>query len=385
MQFSRRAIYNSDSRPIVNEILAHIDNPHTLEDKTELFGRFLSIIVDEVDKKLDDFKLIIPHQFYEFMSAMDEKITERLSVKVDVTSTDKQSLDLMQQICDDGFSMAANLQDAEAIYLLPSNTEYVFIDLKYIPCLKDDIPFLTASYKCVASPISDHKQVASLYKAGFHHFCGNFVEKPKEISSTAISPNKTAILNLLATLSDPDVELHKVNKLLVADPVLSYKILKIVNSPIYRGTTEIQSVQDAVVRFGLQNLKKWVYMLSLCLLNDQNPTLLKLALQRGIMCQHLAIHRKVASPDPYYSAGLLSLLDVLLEKPIEKLLKKTQISNEIKLAILEHKGPIGEVLQIVKSYQNGNLDNTDPTLTQVFLESAQETNQLMRSLGLNNE
>jgi c-di-GMP-related signal transduction protein len=152
----------------------------------------------------------------------------------------------------------------------------VFIDLKYIPCLKDDIPFLTASYKCVASPISDHKQVAALYKAGFHHFCGNFVEKPKEISNTAISPNKTAILNLLATLSDPDVELHKVNKLLVADPVLSYKILKIVNSPIYRGTTEIQSVQDAVVRFGLQNLKKWVYMLSLCLLNDQNPTLLKL-------------------------------------------------------------------------------------------------------------
>ena len=123
-------------------------------------------------------------------------------------------------------------------------------------------------------------------------------------------------------------------------------------------------------------------MLSLFSLGDKPVALIKMALQRAIMCAKLSMHLKINDPNPYYTAGLLSLIDAFLDLPIEKLLGEISISDEIKEGILEGKGQVGQILGIVKKYQQGDVTFNDEALTQIFLDSIEETNATMKAIGL---
>ncbi len=248
--------------------------------------------------------------------------------------------------------------------------------------LTEDIQELLEQYKCIASGVDDHDKIDSLNEVGIKLYSGRFIETPRSIEVKTISPNKAAILSLMATLSDPDVELSKITKLVATDSILSFKILKIINSPLYRGVCEIKSVQDAIVRFGFVNLKKWIIMLSLFSLEDKPTSLIKMALQRAIMCSKLSEHLKVDDSDPYYTTGLLSLIDAFLDLSLEKLLSEISISQEIRNAILNGDGHIGQVLGIVKKYQRGDVTFKDQALTQIFIDSVEETNQILGTIGL---
>lgn len=382
MQFSRQTIYDDKSVPIAGQIYIQGTTEDMGEDQVDLFERFLQIIIEEVDKKIDKFKLIIPAEFYPYMAKMNKFITGKLSIKIDVASHNPTSLDLMEQISNDGYSLTVEIKDRKVISLLPENTEYVIVEAGLMSLLEDELNFLKASYKCVAKDVDTRELFDELKELDVAFFCGEFIEKSEGICEDVISPNKTAVISLMNALSDPDVELDVVTKMVISHTVLSYKILRVVNSPAYRGVREITSVQEAIVRFGFNNLKKWVMMLSLCCLGDKPSALIKIALQRGVMCSKLAEHLKAGDTDTYYMAGMLSMIDAFLDKPIEKLLQDINISQDIQQGILAGKGTIGQVLDIVKKYQQGDVSFKDPKLTSIFIDSAEETNEIMRTVGM---
>lgn len=123
-------------------------------------------------------------------------------------------------------------------------------------------------------------------------------------------------------------------------------------------------------------------MLSLFSLGDKPNSLIKLALQRAVMCSKVSDHLKINSPDPFYTAGLFSMLDALLDHPLEELLAQVNIDPELVDGILNNGGIIGKVLNIVKKYQNGDVNFNDDALTEIFIESANETNEIMKAVGL---
>lgn len=382
MQFSQQIIYNEKFEMAASEIFIEHNKSSMETEEVDLLENFLQIINDEVDKKKKDFKLIIPDVFYPYVGQMDNAIRKNISIKVNAASRDQKSIDLMTQVYSDGYGLTVEVNDQHVLAMLPENTEYIIIDSDIIGVITEDIQELLQDYKCIASGVGEYENVDTLKEIGIKFYSGQFIEKPRLLNVRTISPNKASILSLMATLSDPDVELSKITKLVATDSILSFKILKIINSPMYRGVCEIKSVQDAIVRFGFVNLKKWIIMLSLLSLGNKPTPLIKMALQRAIMCSKLADHLKISDTDPYYTTGLLSLIDAFLDLSLKQLLSEISISKDIRAAILTGEGHIGQVLGIVKKYQRGDVTFKDTALTKIFMDSVEETNQILGTIGM---
>jgi len=61
---------------------------------------------------------------------------------------------------------------------------------------------------------------------------------------------------VLELLDKPDVELEEVADMILTDQVLAARVIKIVNSPLYRSSQEIKSVKRALVYLGFRHIRE---------------------------------------------------------------------------------------------------------------------------------
>ncbi len=87
------------------------------------------------------------------------------------------------------------------------------------------------------------------------------LKKLKRIKDLPTIPD--IIVQVMKLIRDPDTSITDVTQYIEEDPVITAKVLQIVNSPLYRGTTEITSLNYAASRLGLTELEKIVLSLSL--------------------------------------------------------------------------------------------------------------------------
>jgi EAL and modified HD-GYP domain-containing signal transduction protein len=58
----------------------------------------------------------------------------------------------------------------------------------------------------------------------------------------------------------------------------------------------------------------------------------------------LARQCQLPKPEGFFTVGLFSALDAMMDQPLEELLKELPLAEEPKAALLEHKGVNGEAL-----------------------------------------
>lgn len=134
-------------------------------------------------------------------------------------------------------------------------------------------------------------------------------------------------------------------------PKLSYRILRLANSVyLYRGQ-KIDSLMDAIKKLGLNQLYNWLCLFLISSQDDLIPDILERTLIRAKMCEGLAQASNYPDPHQAYTVGILSTLDKLLNESMESLLSKVQLSPLINEALLEHKGPLGSILQATIDYE----------------------------------
>jgi len=98
-------------------------------------------------------------------------------------------------------------------------------------------------------------------------------------------------------------------------------------------------------------------MLALSKFQDKPDELLVMALVRANMSYELAKRMQVSNPDSYFTAGMLSILDALLDRPMAEILEKLPLSNEIHAALIEKRGSMGRVVDCVLNYEQGKWDD----------------------------
>lgn len=77
------------------------------------------------------------------------------------------------------------------------------------------------------------------------------VEKISDLPTIPIVASK-----VLELLDKPDVELEEVADMILTDQVLAARVIKIVNSPLYRSSQEIKSVKRALVYLGFRHIRE---------------------------------------------------------------------------------------------------------------------------------
>lgn len=58
-------------------------------------------------------------------------------------------------------------------------------------------------------------------------------------------------LKVREVANDPDISANQLAEVISTDTALSARLIKIANSPLYRGRNEVESVQTAVSRLGI--------------------------------------------------------------------------------------------------------------------------------------
>lgn len=140
----------------------------------------------------------------------------------------------------------------------------------------------------LAEKVETYEMLEFCLTAGFDLFQGYFLARPKIIKGKKITENKQTVLQLLSVLHNPNVAIEKIEQLISRDPMLSYKLLRLVNSAAFSLPRTIESLRQAITLLGLNIIKNWVNLLAMANLGDKPLELSIAALTRARLCESIA-------------------------------------------------------------------------------------------------
>jgi c-di-GMP phosphodiesterase len=209
----------------------------------------------------------------------------------------------------------------------------------------------------IAEKIENHELHQFCYDLNFDFFQGFYYCYPEILKQKSLPSNKLVILNLIQKLQNPEIESEELEQILVQDITLSYKLLRYINSAAFGLRREIDSIKDAIILLGLDNLKNWISLIMMSKIIESKPTeIIVTGMIRGKMCELIAEKHHPEVKHQMFIIGLFSVLDAIMDQTLVNLLDTVILSTEIKLALLDHVGIQGEIYHSVLQYEKSNWD-----------------------------
>ncbi|QPB82713.1 HDOD domain-containing protein [Pseudoalteromonas rubra] len=242
---------------------------------------------------------------------------------------------------------------------------YPFIDQIKIDMLTTDVATIEeikeaiAPFKnieLVAEKVETHEQYQQALDLGFSYFQGFFFAKPEVVQSKTLPPSEMALAELLYETSSVDVDLKRITQVFERDVNLSYKLLRYSNSAAFKRRAEISTIKQALVVLGNQELKKFLSLLFASQVSSEKPLeLVRLSLTRARFAELLAVkHRKLKDTGMAFLAGMMSLMDAILDESMDSVMSKLPLAIEIKDALLKQEGLLASYLALIKLYEQAD-------------------------------
>lgn len=242
--------------------------------------------------------------------------------------------------------------------------------------------------KLLAEKVETHEDFEFCKNVGFDYFQGYFFCKPKLVSTQQIPFNRLATLRLLAKLQNTEIPLRELEETVGQDLALSYKLLRYVNSAFSGLSRKVESIRHAVNMVGTNRLRTWASLVMFARMEDKPRELMIIAATRARMCELLAKAVHGNDPDKYFTVGLFSVLDALLDTSLPQALDLLSLADDIQNALLKHEGPMGQILRCVLAYEKGFWEEAEirgldhESLRDAYLDSVDWTRSLMSGLSI---
>ncbi len=194
------------------------------------------------------------------------------------------------------------------------------------------------------------------------------------MAGRTVAEDRLSVMQLLATLHNPQAGLSEVQAVIQRSVSLSYRLLRYANSAAFNLPRKINSIAQATVVLGQRRLRDMATSQALAGLTDSPLELTRTILARARLCANLAPPGR-GNADTAFTVGLFSGLDALMDQPLAGLLADLPLAAETRLAILEQRGPFGQILAAALALESGDFENPvldmlDPKPTpQVYLEA----------------
>ena len=207
--------------------------------------------------------------------------------------------------------------------------------------------------KFLADHVETHDDFEFAHAMGFDYFRGYFFCKP-HITGTDIPVNRLATMRLLARLRDPGIDAQELGELISQDVALAFKLLEFANSAYAGLSGKIESINHGVSLVGIERIRTWASLLMFSKMEDTPRELMITAITRAKMCENLAEASNRAQQAAFFTVGLFSVLDAVLDCPMPQALDLLPLSDEICQALLYRKGALGEALKCVLAYEQSD-------------------------------
>jgi len=208
----------------------------------------------------------------------------------------------------------------------------------------------------LAEKVETYDQYTQGLKWGYSLFQGYFFCKPVVLNTRDIQGNKLVYFQLLKELNDPLVSFEQLEQIIQRDVALSYKILKYINSAALGIRTKINSVKQGLAMLGRKNMEKFITLVLLKGLSAEKPSeLIVTSIIRGRLVELVAVHLGIKEqPSTAFLVGIFSLVEALLDKPMDKILSDLSLSDDIATALRRQPSVLTFILEMVIAYEQGD-------------------------------
>ena len=203
----------------------------------------------------------------------------------------------------------------------------------------------------LAEKVENADQIPELRDMGFEYFQGFALQRPKVIRARATSVNKAVLVQILARLHDPNISTADLVDTVGRDASIAYALLRILNSAHLSLPWKVSSLHQALVLLGVDGLRNWTTMMIMSRLAPDSNEALSGSLIRAKMCEICASSNAGADPTVAFTAGLLSALPEILDRPLPDVIEELALAPDLRVALVERRGPVGQVLQWVLGYE----------------------------------
>ena len=320
------------------------------------------------DKKPASKNLNIPIPFLERLIPITQVLTEKEIQKLHITAASftpgaiifnrGTEVDLLIYIikgnifmeADNGSGLEISADTFKALYPLSAGKLHYFtaiagsdVTVIYISkaILQPNHPVITSTNNELK--ISEHLKNNPFFQRFYQHF----------IQGELKIPNFPDIAFKLRKAIQQDCGIADIVKIVNMDPVISAKLIQVVNSPIYKPINPISNCFDAITRLGLTTTRNLVTAFSMKnLAKSENPLTKKLiqhnwlqSIKVSSISYTLAQLTQKVDPDEALLAGLLHNIGAL---PIltfaDSLPKNAYCQTDLNLCISEIQGQIGSII-----------------------------------------
>jgi len=208
--------------------------------------------------------------------------------------------------------------------------------------------------RLIAYHVDTPAQFEIAREIGFDGFMGEFYCQPccpgiHELSVAALN-----LLRLAVLVQEKELDVDSVEKLISRDVMLSYKLLRYINSSAFALRRQVESIRHAIILLGLDEIRKWSALVSILNVDNKPGELARAALWRANMCELLCEESGQGNPGTAFIVGLFSLLDAMFDQRLEDLLARLPLADDIRAALLQGQGDYAEVLACTCAYGRGD-------------------------------
>ena len=275
---------------------------------------------------------------------------------------------------------------------LAANADYVHIDASgfdaadvriLIKSLASTRSAALAPLRLIAGGLNAVDEFHSYFHTGFDFFLGQFVTRRENWVPPKSNLNRLHIIKLLNLLRS-DAEIVTIAEQLKQDPVLAFKLLRYINSPVMGLTHPVVSLDKALILLGREKIYRW---LSLLLFIFQTPgfeerVLTERALSRAFFLESLAAQGKIPSmADSLFILGLFSLLDLLMDQSMAELLSQAKLPEPVHDALLGNPGTYRDALLLAIATEGQSPQELENQAAVCGLEARQVSQHAVRSLA----
>lgn len=181
-----------------------------------------------------------------------------------------------------------------------------------------------------------------------------FAEPTRQAASAPVG--HAGLLELMNKVAQ-DADVAEIEALLRLQPTTSYELLRHINAAGFGHRTEVTSFRHAVMTIGMARLLRWTaLLLARTRVGDVAPAASTLAVVRGRLMELLVRDSlPPAEADLAFIAGLFSMLDVLLQIPLEQALGLLNLPGAVTDTVLRDRGPLARYLQIARACEKNDM------------------------------
>jgi c-di-GMP-related signal transduction protein len=194
---------------------------------------------------------------------------------------------------------------------------------------------------------------------GFTLFQGYYFCRPTLLTRRKVPANQISHIEVLRLLQQTPLDVPRASEAVKRDAALTYRLLRLVNSPACAMRQEVRSISAALMALGEDVFRRIATLAIASELNSGQPAeILRMAFVRARFCELAAAACGLNTLEQYLM-GMLSMLPAMLRAPIEEILSALPLRTEIRSALLGEPNPERALLAWLEANEQGDWQTCD--------------------------